>query len=94
MGLGSLGTAVAPQHRWASARDAALRLVPAAVLVWALIAGLGLLLTHVFRTTLGRWDGPVDRWLAAHRSGTWNSTTHVLSSAVETLPVIVVGVGG
>ena len=36
-----------------SVRFAATRLVPAAVLVWALIAGLGLLLTHVFKSVTG-----------------------------------------
>lgn len=75
-----------------SVRSAAVRLVPGAVVVWALIAGIGLLLTHALaKTSFERWDGSVDRWLAHHRSGTWSTTTHVVSSTAETLPVIVTG---
>ncbi|PZS14518.1 MAG: phosphoesterase PA-phosphatase [Pseudonocardiales bacterium] len=73
-------------------RFAAVRLIPAAVLVWALIAALGLILTHLLaKTAFERWDGSVDRGLAGHRSHTWNTITHVLASMAETLPVIVIG---
>lgn len=73
-------------------RSAAVRLVPAAVLVWGLIVGLGLLLGHALaKTSFEHWDGSVDRYLASHRTHTWNTATHYVSSAAETIPVIVTG---
>lgn len=73
-------------------RAAALRLVPAAILIWAAIAGLGLILTHLLaKTSFERWDGSVDRGFASHRSGAWNAITHVMASMAETLPVVAIG---
>ncbi|MFN2518867.1 MAG: phosphatase PAP2 family protein [Jatrophihabitantaceae bacterium] len=73
-------------------RFAAVRLIPGAVLLWGLIAGLGLILSHLLaKTAFERWDGSVDRGLATHRSRTWNTVTHVLASMAETLTVIAIG---
>lgn len=60
------------------ARRAAVRLIPAAVLVWALLAGLGSLLTRqVEHTAFARWDLSVDRWFAGRRTRSWNMDTQV-----------------
>jgi membrane-associated phospholipid phosphatase len=76
----------------ASVRYAAARLVPAAVLVWAVLAGVGYVLTHALTdTAFYDWDGSVNRWFAAHRSGTWNTATHLVTFCAETLTVIGIG---
>ncbi|MEP7177778.1 MAG: phosphatase PAP2 family protein [Pseudonocardiales bacterium] len=88
-------TRVAPAQedgRAATFRDAAVRLVPAAVLVWALFVGLGYVLTHwLTGTSVLKWDGGVNRWFARHRSGTWNTATHFVTFCAETVTVIGVG---
>jgi membrane-associated phospholipid phosphatase len=74
------------------ARRAAVRLIPAAVLVWALLAGLGSLLTRqVEHTAFARWDLSVDRWFAGRRTRSWNTDTQVGSQLAATVTVIVVG---
>ncbi len=76
----------------AEARGAVVRLVAAALLLWAALCGIGYLLTHQLqRTSFERRDAWVNRWLAAHRSSTWNTVTHWLTYAAETLPVIAIG---
>jgi undecaprenyl-diphosphatase len=75
------------------ARFAAVRLIPAAVLVWALLAGLGYLLTRqVEHTAFARWDLSVDRWFARKRTSSWNTDTQVGSHLAATVTVIIVGV--
>ena len=92
VGLPARGTKHRTDPPATSVRFAAIRLVPAAVVLWALIAGLGLILTHALaKTSFERWDGSVDRWFAGHRSDTWNTTTHLVSFMAETLPVIAIG---
>jgi len=82
----------APDRPAATMRFAASRLVPAAVALWGLMAGSGLLLTHPLAdTSFEKWDGSVDRWFARHRGDPWTTLTHYVSSMVETLPVIVIG---
>jgi membrane-associated phospholipid phosphatase len=74
-------------------RYAAVRLVPSAVLLWALLAGLGYVLTRwVTHTAFARWDLSVDRWFVQHRSPSWNLVTQVGSHAAETYTVIAIGV--
>lgn len=86
------GTRDATGRAAPSVRKAATRLLPAAVLLWALLAGLGFTLAHAWaKTTFEHWDGSVDRGLASHRTATWNTISHVLSSTAETLPVIAAG---
>lgn len=76
----------------AEVRFAAVRLVPAAALLWALLAGVGYVLTHALTdTAFYDWDGWVNRWFSRHRSGTWNTATHLVTFCAETLTVIGVG---
>jgi undecaprenyl-diphosphatase len=71
--------------------DAAI-LVISAVALWGLMSGIGMLLTHPLRdSAFERWDGSVNRWFAARRSPTWNTITHWLTYAGETVTVIGVG---
>jgi membrane-associated phospholipid phosphatase len=73
-------------------RYSVVRLVPAAVLLWAALCGIGYLLTHPLHdTAFERWDGSVNRWLAARRNSVGNLVTHWLTYAAETLTVIVIG---
>lgn len=68
------------------------RLVPAAVVLWAFMSGLGYLLTTALHdTAFERWDGWTDRFLARHRQEPWTSVTHVLTFGAETYTVIAVG---
>jgi undecaprenyl-diphosphatase len=74
-------------------RFAAVRLIPSAVLLWALLAGLGYALTRwLTHTAFARWDLSVDRWFVGHRSRSWNLATQVGSHAAETYTVIAIGV--
>src|SRR5262245_60266386 len=83
----------APRTGVAEARTALGHLVAAAVVVWSSLCGAGYLLTHPLRDTeFERRDAWVNRWFAAHRSSTWNTLTHWLTYAAETLTVIAVGV--
>jgi membrane-associated phospholipid phosphatase len=65
---------------WRSNLTAALkRLVPAAIVIWALMATLGYLLTHLWHETVfERRDASFNRYLADHRTGLINGTTHVV----------------
>jgi membrane-associated phospholipid phosphatase len=73
----------------APARAAAVRLIPAAIVLWAIEVGLGELITHPLRGTgFERWDASVNRTLAAHRSDLWNTITHFATTAAETTTVI------
>lgn len=68
------------------------RLVPAAVALWAVMCGLGYLLTNPLKdTAFERWDGSIDRVLARHRAEPWTTLTHLLTFAAETYTVIGVG---
>jgi undecaprenyl-diphosphatase len=70
-------------------------LLSAAVLSYVvlsiLLIGSGLVVTHVLvKSPLGRWDVHVDRWLAAHRTPSWNSVSADLTAIGNTLTVVVV----
>jgi membrane-associated phospholipid phosphatase len=75
----------------AQLRFSAVRLIPAAVLLWALLASIGFVLTRwLNHSALQRWDLSVDRWFVGERSRSWNDVTQVGSHAAETYTVIVV----
>jgi membrane-associated phospholipid phosphatase len=75
-----------------SVRYAAVRLVPAAVLLWAVLAGVGYVLTHALKdSAFHDWDGWANRWFAHHRTGFWNTVTHLLTFCAETFTVIGIG---
>lgn len=79
---------------WRSNLLAALeRLIPAAVVIWAVMVALGYLLTRPWHDTVfERRDVWINRYLAGHRTGLMNGTTHVVTYAGETYTVIIVGV--
>jgi undecaprenyl-diphosphatase len=62
-------------------------LVGYGVLTVSLLA-IGLLLTDVLDTSIGRWDNDVNRWFADHRTHVWNSLTGVATFMLNTFPVI------
>jgi membrane-associated phospholipid phosphatase len=64
-------------------------LVAYGVLTVSLIA-IGVLLTDVLDTSVGRWDNDVNRWFADHRTHAWNSLTGVATFMLNTFPVIAV----
>ena len=63
---------------WRSNLLAALeRLIPAAVVIWAVMVALGYLLTRPWHDTVfERRDVWINRYLAGHRTGLMNGTTH------------------
>jgi undecaprenyl-diphosphatase len=72
-------------------RRALVRLVPSAIVLWGVLCGLGYLLTHPLRRTgFERWDGSTNRWLANHRTPGWNTVTHLLTFAAETMTVVAI----
>jgi membrane-associated phospholipid phosphatase len=69
----------------------ALRLLAAAVVIWGVLTGLGLLLTHVFATgAVHRADLGVDVWFARHRSAGWTSVMEFGTTMATTQTVIAV----
>ena len=60
------------------------------VVLAALMIGIGLLLTHALDGSVGNWDRHVSEHFARHRTSGWNDDTKVATSAVNTLPAIVV----
>jgi membrane-associated phospholipid phosphatase len=78
-------------HPALDGRAVALRLGLGLVAIWGLISLLGLLETQVLNTgPVHRADLGADVWLAAHRTGFWNATTHVGTDMATTLTVICV----
>jgi undecaprenyl-diphosphatase len=75
----------------AELKHAVPRLLAGAVVVYLLLAGTGLLVTHVLsHSTLGHWDSAVSRWFYHHRTGTLNTLTHYGSGLSDTRTAIVV----
>jgi len=65
-----------------------LRLLLGAMVLGAVLVGIGLVLTH-----LGSWsrtDGGPDRWFAGHRSTGWNDATAVGSNLAQTQTAVAV----
>lgn len=86
------GVATAPRATRHEVRGALVRLVLAALVLWGVLCGVGLLLTRPLHdSAFERWDGSVNRWLAQRRTPTWNTVTHVLTFAAETLTVVAIG---
>ena len=74
-------------------RQVALRLVGGGVLVYALLAGTGLLLTRVFTgNVLVQEDRRVSEWFREQRTPTLNSWSHVGSMLSDTSTAIAVTV--
>jgi membrane-associated phospholipid phosphatase len=81
-----------PARSGAAIKSAAAWLIPAAVILWALLMSVGYLLTHgLENSVLVRWDQSVERSLARHRSGGFNTVTHYATFGAETLTVIGIG---
>lgn len=75
------------RHGWL----VALCLLGAAVAVWTVITGLGLLLTHVFATgAVHRADLSVDVWFARQRSAGWTSVLEFGTDLATTQTVVAV----
>jgi membrane-associated phospholipid phosphatase len=67
------------------------RLLAGAIVVYLLLAGTGLLLTHVLsHGAFGRWDSSVSRWFDGQRTDTLNSLTHYGSGLSDTNTAIAV----
>jgi membrane-associated phospholipid phosphatase len=80
-------------HPVGSWRIVALRLAGGAVVLWGLISSIGLLLTHVLVSgPVHSADRGVDVWLAARRTGLWNSVTSVVTGMAQTYTVVAVAV--
>ncbi|MEO7261066.1 MAG: phosphatase PAP2 family protein [Jatrophihabitantaceae bacterium] len=81
-----------PEQRQAAGwRAAGLWLLAAAVLIWLTLVLVGHLLGHQWsRSALVRWDGSVDRELAADRRQPWTDVTHLATFLAETLTVIAI----
>jgi len=74
-------------------RFAGVRLIPAAVMLWALLVAIGFSLTHWSAgSAFERWDLSVDRWFAARRTGGWNTATQIGSHLAGTSTVIAIAV--
>jgi len=74
-------------------RSAAIRLIASAVLLWAMLAGIGYVLTRwLNHSTCERWDLSVDRWFVGRRTRFWNDATQIGSHAAETTTVIALAV--
>jgi membrane-associated phospholipid phosphatase len=83
----------APAGRRGSAevRRTAPPLLGALIVLWALMSGIGYLLTHHLRgTAFERWDASVSRRLARNRTDAWNTITHWLTYLGETITVIAI----
>jgi undecaprenyl-diphosphatase len=70
----------------------ALYLILWAIVLLALFAGLGFLLTRVGgRDVVGKTDHSVERWFAHGRDPELNTVTHYTTYLGETIPVIIIG---
>lgn len=68
------------------------RLFGAALVIFAVMVGLGQLLTHALRTSaLTSWDASVDRWFVHRRTSGLDPVTKVATYGAETVTVIAIG---
>jgi len=80
-------------HPVGDGKVVALRLGGGFIALWALLSGLGLLVTHVLGSgRLYDLDRGVDEWFAAHRSGPWNTVSAFGSGVANTQTAIIVTV--
>jgi membrane-associated phospholipid phosphatase len=74
-------------------RSVAIRLTASAVVLWAMLAGIGCALTRgLNHSAFERWDRSVDRWFVGRRTQFWNDVTRIGSHAAETITVIALAV--
>jgi membrane-associated phospholipid phosphatase len=82
--------------RWRRLREgmpSALFLLACAVVLLAVLVGLGELLSKVFsHDAVGRGDADVSRWLAGHRNRDLNEVTSLTTKLAETLTITVLAV--
>lgn len=89
--FGQPGSTSSRHEGLVEARGAAIRLIPAAALIWGILAGIGYLLTHPLQdTAFEHWDASANRWLAHRRTNTWNTITQWWTYFGETITVIAV----
>jgi membrane-associated phospholipid phosphatase len=89
---GTLVEATPRRRAGAGLPDIVVRLVIAAAILWGVLSGIGYLLTHQLTgTAFEEWDAAGNRWLAGHRTSTWNAVTHWLTYGGETMTVVAVG---
>jgi membrane-associated phospholipid phosphatase len=72
----------------AALRDVAVRVLPAAVLLWAIVTGVGLLLVEGPLRGFGREETEVNEWLEDRRTSEWDSITYVVSGLGNTQLII------
>jgi membrane-associated phospholipid phosphatase len=82
--------------RWRRLRDgvpSALFLVACAVVLLAVLVGLGWLLSKVLsHDALGQGDADISRWLAGHRNRDLNEVTSLTTKLAETLTITILAV--
>jgi membrane-associated phospholipid phosphatase len=90
------GHQVALARRWRRLRDgvpSALYLVAWAVVIVLIGTAVGMLLSKLpSHEALSRADTTVDRWFAAHRTRDWNTTSHLITDAAETVTITALAV--
>jgi undecaprenyl-diphosphatase len=64
------------------------RVVAAYLVLTVVSLAVGLALTHLLDSTVGRWDEHVNEAFVVNREGVWNTLTKFATAALNTLPVI------
>ena len=72
----------------AALRDVAVRVLPAGVLLWAIVTGFGLLLVEGPLRGFGREENDVNEWLEDRRTSVWDDITYVVSALGNTQLII------
>jgi undecaprenyl-diphosphatase len=75
--------------QWHPALAVATMALSGYVVICVLASGVGLLITHQLGG-LTRWDESVNRWFAAHRTGSLNDWTSYATKVADTLGILVV----
>lgn len=70
------------------ARAALLRLGAGYLVLTATMLAVGILLTHAFAGSVGRWDDQVNQHFASHRTAGWNQITKIATASFNTVPVV------
>jgi membrane-associated phospholipid phosphatase len=72
----------------AALRDVALRVLPAGVVLWAIVTGVGLLLVDGPLRGFGREETELNEWLEDRRTSQWDIVTYVVSGLGNTQLII------
>lgn len=72
----------------AALRDLAVRVLPAGVLLWAIVTGFGLLLVEGPLRGFGREENEVNQWFESRRTSAWDDITYVVSALGNTQLII------